>query len=54
MIPALGEVVFEEADEGVRQVYESVQARLRVPFVNFIFRVLANYPEVSRPALWLR
>jgi len=34
----------EEADEGVHEVYESVQARLRVPFVNFIFRVLANYP----------
>lgn len=45
LIPALKEVMFEEADEGVRQVYESAQARLRVPFVNFIFRVLANYPD---------
>jgi hypothetical protein len=45
LIPTLGEVMPEEADEGMREVYESVQVRLRVPFVNFIIRVLANYPD---------
>ncbi len=45
LIRTLTEVMPEEADEGVREIYESVQTRLRVPFVNFIFRVLANYPD---------
>ena len=44
-IPQLGEVMPEDAGEDVKSVYEDIQARLRVPFVNFIFRVLANYPE---------
>jgi hypothetical protein len=44
LIPSLGEVMPEEAGEEVRAVYEAVRTRLRVPFVNFIFRVLANYP----------
>lgn len=48
LIPALGEVMPEEADEGVRPVYEGVRAKLRVPFVNFVFRVLANYPDYLR------
>lgn len=45
LIPNLGEVMPEQADENVQSVYEDIQGRLRVPFVNFIFRVLANYPE---------
>ena len=45
LIPRLGEIMPEEAGEGVQAVYDDVQGRLRVPFVNFIFRVLANYPE---------
>lgn len=44
LIPRLGEVMPDEADDGTRAVYEGVRTRLRVPFVNFIFRVLANYP----------
>ncbi|MDQ3943463.1 MAG: halocarboxylic acid dehydrogenase DehI family protein [Actinomycetota bacterium] len=44
LIPRLGEVMPEEAGEEVRAVYEAVRTRLRVPFVNFIFRMLANYP----------
>ena len=44
LIPRLSEVMPEEAGEEVRATYEAVQKRLRVPFVNFIFRVLANYP----------
>ena len=45
LIPRLGEVMPEAAEEGVQEVYEDIRNRLRVPFVNFIFRVLANYPE---------
>lgn len=48
LIPRLGEVMPEEADEGTRRVYDGVRSRLRVPFVNFIFRVLANYPPYLR------
>ena len=45
LIPRLGEVMPEAAEEGVQEVYEDIRNRLRVPFVNFVFRVLANYPE---------
>lgn len=44
LVPQLGEVMPEDADEMTRRVYDGVSARLRVPFVNFIFRSLANYP----------
>ncbi len=44
LIPRLGEVMPEEAGEDIRGIYEAVRTRLRVPFVNFIFRMLANYP----------
>lgn len=44
-IHRLGEVMPDEAGEDVQAIYDDIQARLRVPFVNFIFRVLANYPE---------
>ena len=45
LILRLGEVMPEEASEEIATIYETVQTRLRVPFVNFIFRVLANYPS---------
>jgi len=45
LIPRLGEVMPEDADEETRAVYEAVQTHLRVPFVNFIFRMLGNYPR---------
>ncbi len=45
LVPRLGEVMPEEADEEVRAVYEGVRANLRVPFVNFVFRALAHYPS---------
>ncbi len=44
LIPRLGEVMPDEADEEINDIYEGVKVHLRVPFVNFIFRVLANYP----------
>ncbi|CAN5597259.1 hypothetical protein BH24ACT21_BH24ACT21_14970 [soil metagenome] len=45
LIPRLGEIMPDEAGEEVQVVYQDVRDRLRVPFVNFVFRVLANYPE---------
>ncbi len=45
LVPRIGEVMPGEADEGVRAVYEGVRTNLRVPFVNFVFRALANYPS---------
>jgi hypothetical protein len=44
LIPQLGEVMPDEASEGVRAVYEETRTHLRVPVVNFLFRSLANYP----------
>lgn len=44
LIPRLGEIMPDEAGEEVQVVYQDVRDRLRVPFVNFVFRVLANYP----------
>lgn len=45
LVSRLGEVMPDEADEEVRAVYEGVRTNLRVPFVNFVFRALANYPS---------
>ncbi len=44
LIPHLGEVMPDEANEEINGIYEGMRTHLRVPFVNFIFRVLANYP----------
>jgi len=51
LVPRLGEVMPDEADEEVRTVYEGVRTNLRVPFVNFVFRALANYPSYLTFAL---
>ncbi len=45
LILQLGEVMPDEAGEDITAVYEDIRERLRVPFVNFLFRTLANYPE---------
>ncbi|MGB3683725.1 MAG: halocarboxylic acid dehydrogenase DehI family protein [Rubrobacteraceae bacterium] len=45
LMSGLGEVMPEEAGENTNAVYEDIQTRLRVPFVNFLFRTLANYPD---------
>ena len=45
LVLRLGEVMPDEAGEEVRAVYEGVRTNLRVPFVNFLFRALANYPS---------
>ncbi len=44
LIPQLGEVTPDEADQEVSTVYEETRTHLRVPVVNFLFRSLANYP----------
>lgn len=43
LVPRLPEVTQHQADGKLGQVYDDVQQVLRVPFVNFVFRVLANY-----------
>lgn len=46
----LPEVMPNDAGEVIGPIYEDIQASLRVPFVNLIFRVLANYPDYFVPA----
>lgn len=50
LIPRLTEITGDQASGAVAEVYDDVQRTLRVPFVNFIFRVLANYPDFLVPA----
>jgi hypothetical protein len=50
LIPQIPEIMPDEADERIRPIYEDVQRTLRVPFVNFIFRTLANYPDYFEAA----
>lgn len=50
LVPTIDEIMVDDADPQTRRVYEQVQTALRVPFVNFIFRVLANYPTFFHPA----
>jgi hypothetical protein len=45
LMSQLGEVMPDEAGGDTTAVYEDIRGRLRVPFVNFLFRTLANYPE---------
>jgi hypothetical protein len=44
------EVMPDEAGERIRPIYEHIQRTLRVPFVNLIFRTLANDPAYLVPA----
>lgn len=49
LLPQLPEVGEDQANEAVRRIWEDVRASLRVPFVNFVFRTLANEPaELAR------
>lgn len=50
LIPRLADIKGDRATGAVAEVYEDVQRTLRVPFVNFIFRTLANYPDYLVPA----
>lgn len=53
LVPTIREVMEDQADAAIRAVYEDIRQSLRVPFVNFIYRVLANEPEFFLPA-WQR
>lgn len=44
LLQQASEVTEKQADQQVGRVYADIHATLRVPFVNFIFRTLANYP----------
>ena len=39
-----------QADARIEPIYEDIQQTLRVPFVNLIFRTLANYPDYLEAA----
>jgi len=59
LVARLPEVMPDQAGGHLRRVYEETRQTLRVPFVNFIFRVLANYedylvPEWDRLRPWAR
>lgn len=44
------EIMPDQASERIRPIYEEIQRTLRVPFVNLIFRTLANDPDYLVPA----
>jgi hypothetical protein len=57
----LPDVIPNQASERIAEAYDEIQATLRIPIVNLIFRVLANYPDyleqawrTLRPALGTR
>ncbi len=49
LVPRLPEVMPDQADGALRHVYEETRQTLRIPFVNFIFRALANYEDYLVP-----
>lgn len=46
----LPEVMPDDAGPRLKPVYQDIQQTLRVPFVNLIFRSLANFPDYFVPA----
>lgn len=59
LVPRLSEIMPEAATGALSRLYEDTRQVLRVPFVNFIFRVLANdenylVPEWDRVRPWAR
>lgn len=46
----LPDIMPQQADARIKPLYEDIQQTLRVPFVNLIFRTLANYPDYLEPA----
>lgn len=53
LVPTIDEVMEDQADETTRRIYGEVRETLRVPFVNFVFRVLASEPAFFQSA-WAR
>lgn len=52
-LAGIAEVMPDEANLSVKEVYEDIQQVLRVPVVNYLFRVLASEPAYLRAA-WLQ
>lgn len=50
IIQALPEVMPEDANDRIQSIYEDIKVTLRVPFVNQIFRLLANEPAYLEEA----
>lgn len=50
LVRRLPELMPDQAEGGIGRVYEETRQTLRVPFVNFVFRILARYPEYLVPA----
>ncbi|GAB3684955.1 halocarboxylic acid dehydrogenase DehI family protein [Salinisphaera aquimarina] len=48
-VPQLPDVTMDKAGAELRPLYQDVEQTLRVPFVNFIFRMLANFPDYFEP-----
>ena len=49
LVAQLPEVMPDQADKQLHRLYEETRQTLRVPFVNFVFRVLANYEDYLVP-----
>ena len=45
LLPTLTDITPDKADARVRDIYQSIQTTLRVPFNNYLFRSLANWPD---------
>ncbi|WP_111747172.1 halocarboxylic acid dehydrogenase DehI family protein [Salinisphaera orenii] len=50
LIPDLPDLGKNQVSDNMRSVYDDIERTLRVPFVNFIFRTLANFPDYFKPA----
>ncbi len=50
LVPRLPDRINADIDGDLKAVYSDIQAALRVPFVNFVFRMLANFPAYFLPA----
>jgi len=45
LLPSLTDITPDKADAQIRDIYDSIQGTLRVPFNNYFFRALANWPD---------
>lgn len=50
LMPRTPDLAGADVNPDLRAVYDDIECTLRVPFVNFIFRTLANFPSYFQPA----
>lgn len=50
LVRRLSELMPDQAQGEISRVYDETRQTLRVPFVNFVFRILARYPDYLVPA----